>query len=343
MRALRVSGPGRVAVVERPEPRAADGSAAVVRPLLVGLCGTDLEIVDGAIDPAYIRYPVTLGHEWVGELATDVERSATGGPLPAGARVVVEGIVPCGSCDHCLQGATNLCAHYDELGFTRDGAAAERIVVPAAAVHPIGPGVPLEAAVLVEPAAVVWRALDRARPRAGSRALVIGDGTIGLLAARLLRLHAPRSVDVLGLRAAQAALATALGADRFLTAEEGVPAATYDLVVVAAGAVDAVAVARTAVRRGGTILVLGYAGRGRVLTLGIDELVNDDVALLGSFAYTREAWASVVALLDSLLSDIGVLVTHRLPLERHEEAFAAVRGSDGLRGKVVLDPAHPAT
>lgn len=344
MRALRVAGPGRVAVVDRPLPSPRGAAETVVRPLLVGLCGTDLEIVDGAIDPAYIRYPVTLGHEWVGELVSDVERSATGGPLPAATRVVVEGIVPCGGCEQCVQGATNLCAHYDELGFTRDGAAAERVVVPAASVHPVAAGVPLEAAVLVEPAAVAWRALERARPRPGARVLVIGDGTIGLLAARLVRLHGPRAVDVLGLRPAQAPLALAVGVDSFLIgpAHEP-PAAAYDLVVVAAGAVEAVAAARAAVRRGGTIVVLGYAGRGRTLTLGIDELVNDDVALVGSFAYTRDAWRSVVELLGTELRDIGVLVTHRLPLDRHAEAFAAVRDAEGVRGKVVLDPAHPAT
>ncbi len=345
MRALRVTGPGAIALVDRPLPIARDATETVVRPLLVGLCGTDLEILDGRVDPAYVRYPVTLGHEWAGELTTDLEHGA-GGRLAAGARVVVEGIVPCRACEHCARGETNLCLRYDELGFTRDGAAAGAVVVPSASVHALPAGVPLESAVLVEPAAVAHRALARARPRPGSDVLVIGDGTIGLLAARLARRHAPRHVDVLGRRPEQAALAAAMGADTFLTGAHPDPAAperAYDLVVVAAGGVDAVSTARAAVRRGGTVIVVGFSGRGRTLALGLDDLVNDDVALLGSYAYTRDSWSAVVRRLGGDLSDLGVLVTHRFPLDRHAEALAALRGGEGLRGKVVLDPAHPAT
>lgn len=346
MRALRVAGPGAIAVVDRPLPLARDASETVVRPLLVGLCGTDLEILDGMVDPAYVRYPLTLGHEWVGELTVDLQHAAGGGPLAAGTRVVVEGIVPCRACEHCARGETNLCLHYDELGFTRDGAAAGAVVVPSASVHALPVDVPLESAVLVEPAAVAHRALGRARPRPGADILVIGDGTIGLLAARLARWHAPRRVDVLGRRPEQAALAAAMGADAFLVGAHRGPAApdrAYDLVVVAAGGVDAVSAARSAVRRGGTVVIVGFSGRGRTLALGIDDLVNDDVALVGSYAYTRDSWSSVVGRLGSELSDLGVLVTHRFPLERHAEALAAVRSATGLRGKVVLDPVHPAT
>ena len=96
----------------------------LVEPDLVGLCGTDLEIIDGTIDPAYISYPIALGHEWTGIVAGD-------SPL-AGRRVVVEGIIGCGHCERCAAGQANLCQTYDEIGFTRDGAAAGAIDVPAA-------------------------------------------------------------------------------------------------------------------------------------------------------------------------------------------------------------------
>jgi threonine dehydrogenase-like Zn-dependent dehydrogenase len=98
--ALVVAGPGDVRLVRRAAP-AAGPAELVVEPDLVGLCGTDLEIIDGQIDPAYLRYPVALGHEWTGIVAGT-------SPL-AGRRVVVEGIIGCGHCAGCGAGLTNLC------------------------------------------------------------------------------------------------------------------------------------------------------------------------------------------------------------------------------------------
>ena len=136
--ALIVARPGEVALTTRPWPSAAPGEM-LVRPDLVGLCGTDLEIIGGQVDPVYTRYPLALGHEWTGIVADD---SAL-----AGQRVVAEGVVPCGHCARCVRGETNLCETYDEFGFTRDGAAAGLVAVPSSLVHPIAASVPAQDAV----------------------------------------------------------------------------------------------------------------------------------------------------------------------------------------------------
>ncbi len=187
-RALIVLEPGNVALSARPAPVAARGET-LIRPDLVGLCGTDLEIIGGQVDHAFVRYPIVLGHEWTGIV--------TGESPLAGARVVVEGVVACGHCARCVRGETNLCQTYDELGFTRDGAAAGLVAVPSLLVHPIAAGVAAEDAVLTEPASVVYRGLTKAGAAPGSRVLVIGDGTIALLAVYLLRLWSPAEVVLL--------------------------------------------------------------------------------------------------------------------------------------------------
>jgi threonine dehydrogenase-like Zn-dependent dehydrogenase len=325
-RALVVTVPGDVVLATRPVPAAAPGET-LVRPDLVGLCGTDLEIIGGQVDPAYIRYPIALGHEWTGIVTGD-------SPL-AGARVVVEGIVACGRCARCARGETNLCQTYDESGFTRDGAAADVVAVPSALIHPIATGVAAEDAVLTEPASVVYRALARARPRPGSRALVIGDGTIALLAVYLLRLWSPGEVVLLGRRAAQARLAEAAGATRFETSPDAAGAG-YDLAVEAAGSVEAAAVAVAAARRGGTVLLIGLPPHGQTVALAVDDMVNKDLAILGSFSYTAAAWRDVVGLLNTGLIRPGFLITHRFGLADWEQAIACLRGGDGPRGKVVL-------
>jgi threonine dehydrogenase-like Zn-dependent dehydrogenase len=326
-RALIVVRPGEVALADRPAPTAAPGET-MVRPDLVGLCGTDLEIIGGQVDPAFVSYPIGLGHEWTGIV--------TGNSPQAGSRVVVEGVVACGHCSRCARGETNLCETYDEFGFTRDGAAAGLVVVPTALVHLIAPSVAAEDAVLTEPAAVVYRGLTRAPIAPGSRVLVIGDGTIGLLAAYLVTLWSPAEIVLLGRRAAQAELAARAGAARFETSPDAAGAG-YDVVVEAAGAVEAAAVAFTAARRGGTVLLLGLPPHGDSVALAADDVVNNDLAILGSFSYTAAAWRDVVRLLNAGLIRPGFLVTHRFGLADWERAVACLRDSDGPRGKVLLE------
>src|ERR1019366_5100053 len=222
MKALLVRGADDVSLADIEMPIASAGHV-LIQPLVSGLCGTDLEIIAGTIDAAYVHYPVVLGHEWVGRLAEHLDE----GPL-----VVVEGIIPCGVCDECLRGATNRCRTYDEIGFTRNGGLAEFISVPSYLVHELRPEVGALDAALVEPMAVVWRAVTRAQVTAGSRCLVIGDGTVALLSALLLQRFSPDSVTMLGLRPAQSLLAQQAGVDDFVTDVGG---RRFEFVIEAAG------------------------------------------------------------------------------------------------------------
>lgn len=329
MRALTVVEPGVIELQQRPALTLQDHHA-LVAPEVVGVCGTDLDIIDGTIDPNFVRYPLVLGHEFAGTL-----RSPSG-EFDPGTRVVVEGIVPCTRCDECRRGATNRCETYDEFGFIRDGAAADLLLAPHGLIHPLAADVSWESAALVEPAAVVWRALTRANPETGGRVLVVGDGTVALLAALLVRQFDPAEVVMLGAREDQASLAATVGVDRFLTAPPADSGARFDLVVEAAGSAAASAAALSAPARGGTVLLLGYPGDVPV-NLPVDDVINGDVTIIGSFAYTRDAWREVVALLNSGALHLGALVTHRFPLGEFAEAVATLRHSSGPRGKILLD------
>lgn len=328
MRALTVVEPGRVELQQRPDLSAAEGQA-LVAPHLVGVCGTDLDIIDGTIDPNFVRYPLVIGHEFSGTLLSEVDG------ISAGTRVVVEGIVPCGICEECRRGATNRCVTYDELGFIRDGAGADLLLAPRSQIHPLAPEVSWESGALVEPAAVVWRALTRAYPAEGASVLVVGDGTVALLAALLVRQFHPSQVVMLGARDDQASLAEGVGVDSFTT-DRDAAGSGYDLVIEAAGSAAATSSALAAPGRGGVVLLLGYPGAEQV-GLPVDDVVNGDVTIIGSFAYTRDAWREVVGLLNSGALDLGGLVTHRFPLSDYAEAVATLRNSSGPRGKILLE------
>ena len=130
-RALVLERPGELGVNTVPELTPGPGEV-LLRPAYCGLCGTDLELLAGEVDPAFVRYPLVLGHEWsgvveaVGERVVDVE---------PGMRCVAEGIIPCGNCAACRAGATNVCEIYDEVGFTRAGGAADDVDAAPAGRH----------------------------------------------------------------------------------------------------------------------------------------------------------------------------------------------------------------
>ena len=326
-----IETPGTIGVRERPALEPSSGEV-VIRPAYCGVCGTDLELLRGEVDPAYVRYPLTLGHEWSGtveSVGADVEN------LEPGDRCVAECIVPCGRCAFCKVGATNVCEVYDELGFTREGGASDQVLVPARLVHRLEPGTSMLDAALVEPSSVVLRALEKADPKSGDRVLVLGDGTIGLLAAYLVGLWSPATVTMVGQRPEQAQLADVVNVTRFETNADH--SGECDLAIEAAGVPEAVVTAVTAVRRGGTVVLLGLPPTGQTLELPADLLVNNDLMLVASFGYTSAAWGRMVALVNAGRVQPGRIVTHRFPLDDHAQAFAALAALEGARGKILLE------
>jgi L-iditol 2-dehydrogenase len=339
VRGVLVERPGKVSYSEldAPEPGPWD---VVLASRAAGVCRTDLEIVHGQIAPAWVRYPVVPGHEWsgvvtaVGELVTD---------MAPGDRVVCEGIVPCGRCDRCRVGDTNLCRQYDQIGFTRPGGFAERVVAPRHVVHRLPAGVSFESAVLIEPAACVLRALERAAPRPGEAIGVVGIGTLGSLALILARLYSPSLLVAYGVRESELELARRLGADTVVhVGEEDVARASgggLDLVVESAGAPVAVELAAALLRQGGRCALLGISGGHRTFSLEQDRFSLGDISLIGSFSYTSAVWSRVVALVSSGTVDFSPLVTHRFPAAEFGRAFALLESPGNDATKVVLE--HP--
>jgi L-iditol 2-dehydrogenase len=330
MRGLVVERPGELGLRELGDLAPGPGEV-LMRPAYCGLCGTDLELLAGEVDPAFVRYPLVLGHEWSGVVEAVGEQVAE---LEPGMRCVAEGIIPCGNCPSCRSGATNVCAVYDEVGFTRPGGAADQIVVPARVVHRLAADVSLRDAALAEPTAVVLTGLEKIGLRPGLRVLIVGDGTIALLAALLVSLWSPGEIAVAGRRNDQRALALELGATSFTTGElEGL----FDVAIEAAGSVDALGAAVRRVRRGGRVLTLGIPPTSSMLQLPGDLLVNSDLTLAGSFGYTSAAWSRVVALLNSGRLRPGGLITHRFLLDDYASAFDELASPSGPRGKVMFE------
>ena len=339
MRALVVEGPGAAAVRDVPEPVPGPGEV-LVEVAAAGICGSDLELLDGRRPAAYVSYPVVPGHEWAG-------RVLSAGPgvrdLAPGDPVVAEGLRSCGVCDRCGEGRTNLCtAGYAETGFTLPGALAERLAVPARLVHRLPPDRPLEPAALLEPAACVASALlEAGMPLPGTRVAVVGDGPLGLLALLLLRTVTPAELVLVGARPARSAFGTGCGATLVVAATDQAGldglAGRFDAVVEATNDPSGAAAALGLLRRGGTGVLLGISGAGRP-AIDPDTVTLNQLRVQGGFAASRTAWRWVTGLYAHGILDLARLVTHRFDLEAVDAAFAALTAPDGDAVKILVQP-----
>lgn len=334
-RAITVQRPGEHTLTTAPVPEPGPGEVRV-RVAAAGICMSDREVYDGHRDPGYVRYPVVPGHEWSGvvdALGAGVD------PALLGRRTVAEGFRSCGSCARCRSGETSLCTSgYDETGFTRPGAFADHVVVPARLLHPLSDDADLRAAALLEPASVVAAAVRAGAPEPGERVAVVGAGTLGLLAVQLLSALSPGELTVIDPRSERAGQALSFGASEARTPEEASEVhGRYDLVVETAGAPPTAADACLLARRGARVVLTGMFAPGAV---GIDpvHLSLSQLTVRSVFGASSAAWSYAVRAFTAGLLDPAALITHEFPLDRFADAVALVGGGGPGTGKVLLRP-----
>ena len=174
MKALQITEPGRVEVVDLPEPEAGAGEV-LLRMEYVGFCGSDLNTFRGA--NALAKSPVIPGHE----IGAVIEAAGPGVPgfMQPGMTVTVNPYTACGTCPSCRRGRPNACRDNQTLGVQRDGAMRERMAVPWEKVIPAGSLDTREAA-LVEPMSVGFHAVSRGAVTDTDTVMVIGCGMVGL-------------------------------------------------------------------------------------------------------------------------------------------------------------------
>lgn len=333
MKAAVLRGPRDLRIEAWPVPVPA-ADEAVVRVTAAGLCGTDYRIWAG--DRA-VAYPRILGHEFVGRVQA-VGNEVAG--LRPGDRVVVEPNYSCGRCALCLEGNRNLCLSRTALGIDVDGGFAELARVPARCCWPAADGLADDDILLCEPLAVVVRAVNRAAPRAGETAAVVGAGTLGLLGLQVLRAYGVRTL-VVGRTPRRFELARTLGGDdtalttdgdlegvaRHFSGREGV-----DLVVETAGTAEAVTHALALVRPGGRVVLTGLPHEPT--PVAFFSVVRREVTIVGSMIYQRE-FPDALRLLEHGGVRARPLVTHRFRLDAINDAFAAHRDPASIKVAVL--------
>ena len=321
MRAFVVTGPGEAGVQDVPPPVAAPGEV-VVDVQRAGVCGTDVEIFTGEmayLHDGHAAYPMRIGHEWMGTVAAVGDGVDRGW---IGRRVMGDTMLGCGVCHRCRSGRQHVCEYRFELGIRggKAGALAEQVAVPASSLHPLPDEVDDVLGALVEPGGNALRSVRGADLREGDRALVLGPGTIGLLAAMFAR-AAGAEVHLMGRSDRSLGFARTLGFAGVWT-EDDLPELPWDAVIDASNAAPLPARALDLVEPGKRVVYVGIAGSPSLIDTR--TLALKDVTAVGVLSAspgldgTIEAYAGgsvdprpIVAATVGLAAVAGVLAGER--------------------------------
>ncbi len=338
-------GPNDLRVEERAVP-AITPDEVLLKVVNSSICGTDLRILHGGhrkYADGTIRIP---GHELVGDIAA-VGANVTG--LAVGQRVFVAPNMGCGHCRQCITGNNNLCASYNAFGITIDGAFAQYMRIPAAALLqgnllPLEPGVDPAAAAMVEPFACVLRGQNAVNVSVGDVVVVVGAGPIGIMHLLLARLRGASSVIVSEMVAERREQALRFGADMAVPPDDlrdAVQQATHgegaDVILVAAPAHKAQEDAVHIAAIGGRINFFGGLPKERS-TINLDSNIvhYKELIVTGTTACSTGDCRQAAAIVNSGRLDLSPLISARYPLKDAVQAFAAAEDRRSL--KVVLQP-----
>lgn len=176
MKTIIINKPGEVEIIEQAMPVRKQGEA-LLKILYGGICGSDLGTYRGTF--AYASYPRIPGHEFSAEI---IEIDDNDRNLKPGMIVTCNPYFNCGHCYSCQRGLVNCCTSNETMGAQRDGAFSEYITMPIERIYD-GKGLSAKTLALIEPFCISYHGISRANIQPNDKVLVIGAGTIGVLAA----------------------------------------------------------------------------------------------------------------------------------------------------------------
>lgn len=310
----------------------------LVRVACCGICGSELEAV--RTRSARRPPPRVMGHEFCGVIES-VGPAVEG--WTAGDAVISHALTHCGVCPWCVRGGTNLCVSRQVFGMHRPGAFAERVAVPARALHRWPKGLSAQAASLAEPLAngVNVLRLDPAQPK--EHVAIFGAGPIGLMCLQAARAMFGASVAVAELSHERLEAARQLGADVAVDPRQSdFAAACRDLwdgkapayVVDAVGSQETKQQSVTLADRGGTIVWLGL--HTDPITLSSSQVTLEQKRVLGSYSGSARDAADAIALLASSAVRVDGWIK-LFPLAEAADGFRLMLAGEGDNIKGVID------
>ena len=324
MKAVVIEKPGVVVLREKEIPNPPAGFVRV-KVKAAAICATDLEVMDGNI-PA--NYPITPGHEWSGivdAVGSEADKEWIG------KRVIGSNDVVCLKCDACRSGNWRYCKEFEEIGFRRDGAYAEYVIVPAYGLCELPEHVSFEHGALCEPLGVALGTLEKSGAKFGDTCLIMGAGSIGLCILAVAKAMGLRNIVVCATTDRRLAIARNMGASHTIaTREQDLMAEMKkihpegtDVVIDATGIEECIQQCLKLARKGGSVTLAGY-GRGKVINIRIDDIHVNNLRLIGAGNNWNQHKKAVSLMADGMI-DIEHFVTNKIKLEDFETGLELAR------------------
>ncbi|MCS5500477.1 alcohol dehydrogenase catalytic domain-containing protein [Lysinibacillus sp. FSL K6-0057] len=351
MKAVVAYEPGDYRLEEVAVPKIGEGEI-LIKVEACGICAGDVKAFDGAPSfwgdedqPAYIKAPMIPGHEFIGHIVAIGEN--VDGDFELGDRVISEQIVPCEKCRFCKRGQYWMCQKHDLYGFQNNvnGGMAEYMKFTKEGINYHVPNeLPIEKAILIEPYACSYHAVQRAQIELEDVVVLAGAGTLGLGMIGAIKKSGPGKLIVLDLFEDRLALAKQFGADIVLNPakddvygiiDELTDGYGCDVYIEATGAQKSVEQGLKLIRKLGRFVEFSVFKDPVTVDWSI---ISDrkELDVLGSHLGPYCYEPVIKGIMNGDLPTEGV-VTHMLPLEEFEKGFELVKnGRESL--KVVLNP-----
>jgi len=344
IKALYYVGDERVELRDIPVPEPSNDEY-LIKIEACGICGSDVE---GFLGKTGRRTaPMIMGHEFAGV----VEKAPPGGAYKDGSTVTVFPKLYCGECETCKKGLVNLCPGAKFFGvMDYDGAMTEYICAKEKYLVPYS-GVGADVASLTEPVAVAYSAVSKLTDGQIAEArniLVVGAGTIGLLALSWLKYRGAKRIICSDASDYRLELASRMGADEVVNPmkcesiqkiSELTGGEMCDISVEAVGVSPTAQASVDALKNSGRSIWIGNAAK--MVEINMQSVVTRELQISGSYIYSFEDFKTCAELLSEKAIDVTPVITHRVDLAGGVEAFEMLGGNnkDGKAVKVVLTTA----
>jgi threonine dehydrogenase-like Zn-dependent dehydrogenase len=343
MKAVQIVGYEQAVYTDVPMP-VPGPDELLARVKRVGVCHSDVEVFRqelGIYREGGASLPIIAGHEWAGEV---VEAGAKVKGFEIGERITGECGIGCGQCDLCQQGLHNICPDRVETGvFNRNGAYAEYVTVPAKHAHHLY-DLSFQQGALIEPCTVGLWIARRVNIRPGDRVVVVGSGTVGLMAAQTARFFGADLVVVAGRSPFKLSLAKELGAHVVVNLNDQPLANVVGSLTSGKG--FNVAIEATGVPEGATLALRAAAPRARVVITGVFEkemqaidlntIMPKELTVVGSLGGPTVFDEAIALVRQGKLTALPIN-THTLPLSAGPQALAMLAKGRPDLVKVHLD------
>ncbi|HGF6043794.1 MULTISPECIES: galactitol-1-phosphate 5-dehydrogenase [Enterobacter] len=344
MKSVVIHAEGSVRVEERPLPFIQAADDVLVRVTCSGLCGSDIPRI---FAKGAHYYPITLGHEFSGYVeacGTDVA------DLKVGDGVACVPLLPCFSCPECEKGYYSLCKHYQFVGSRSEGGNAEYVVVKRANLFRLPETMTIEDGAFIEPITVGLHAFHLASGCEGKNVIIVGAGTIGLLAMQCALALGASSVTAIDINDEKLALASRLGATRVFNSRSmsaddiysALSESRFDqLVLETAGTPQTVTLAIDIAGPRAQLALVGTLHHDLHLPAAtFGKILRKELTLLGSWmnysaSWPGEEWEMAARLLADKKLQLAPLVAHSGDSESFAQAVQALNGSP-MQGKIML-------